>query len=197
MKLTHLTVALLIASSLSAPAFAASKATEAFITNATIGNKFEIAASDMALARSEDKEVREFAKGMIEDHKANLDMLKRVTPSDADPRDGDKLDAKHQATLDKLQKTSDEQFDSAYIAAQKNAHAEAVALYSSYAKSGDAKDLKDFAATSLPTLKMHQQHVNSFKKTNSGWEVTVATKTPVSKSMDKMPSPHAIERSSH
>ena len=197
MKLSHITAALLIASSLSAPALAASKATEDFLTKATIGNKFEIAASDMALARSEDKEVREFAKAMVEDHKENLDMLSRVAPSDADPRNGDKLDAKHQAELDKLQKTSDEQFDSAYIAVQQKAHAETVALYSSYAQNGDAKDLKDFAAASLPTLKMHQQHVGSFKKTSDGWEVTQSTKTPVSKSMDKHPSPMAVERSTH
>lgn len=197
MKFTHITAALLIASSLSAPALAASKATEDFLTKATIGNRFEIASSDMALARSEDKEVREFAKAMIEDHKKNLDMLGRVAPSDADPRNGDKLDAKHQAELDKLQKTDEANFDAAYIAAQKKAHNEAVTLYSSYAKHGDAKDLKDFAAASLPTLKIHQAHVNSFKKTKEGYEVSANTRTPVSKSMDKHPSPHAVERSNH
>lgn len=195
MKLITITTALLMASSLSFPAFAASEATEDFLTKATIGNRFEIASSDMALARSEDKEVREFAKAMIEDHNKNLNMLKRVAPSDADPRNGDELDAKHQAELDTLQKASDANFDAAYIAAQKKAHAETIALYSSYAKNGDAKDLKDFAAASLPTLKMHGQHINSFKQTRDGWEVSMETKTPVSQSMDKMPSPHAVERS--
>lgn len=198
MKLKQFTAALLLASALSAPAFAdVSKNTQDFVTNATIGNRFEIETSKLALDRSEDDAVREFAKQMVEDHTHALETMKSVVPSDTPPHLGDNYDPKHEAELQKLRDADDAHFDDAYVAAQRKAHAEAVSLFSNYAKKGDAKDLKDFANATLPTLKMHQAHITGLKRMGNGqgYESTMETKTPVSNHMiDKKPSPMAVER---
>lgn len=169
--------------------------TEKFITNATIANKFEIDTSKLALDRSEDAEVRAFAQRMIEDHTKAGESMKAVLPTDANPTLGSMYDAKHEAKLDQLRNIREDQFDAAYVKVQTQAHDEAVTLFGDYAKNGDEKDLKDFAAATLPTLKAHQAHVKSFKKTAHGFENSYHNaSTPI---MHDMPgeTPHAVPRS--
>jgi putative membrane protein len=167
---------LVLATALSTGAMAAEKAvsakTEKFITNATIGNMFEVDTSKIALDRSDDAELRNFATMMVKDHTMALKNMKAALPSDADPRLGTEYDAKHAQKLEELREVSDEKFDAAYVAVQKDAHKEAVGLFSDYAKTGDEKTLREFAATTLPRLKDHQTHVNSFKLTNDGYTAT-------------------------
>ncbi len=170
-----------------------SPATEKFITNAKIGNRFEVDTSKIALDRTEDATVREFAKMMVEDHTHAMESMKGFVPTDAPPALGAAYDAKHAQKIEALRKTSDESFDAAYIKAQKEAHAEAVSLFSNYAKQGDEKDLKGFAAATLPTLKAHEAHINSFKKT--GDEYTAAPmKTPVTNMKKPGENPMGVQR---
>ena len=75
----------------------------------------------------------------------------------------EKLDAKHQAILDKLKAVSGAAFDAAYIEAQTSAYIEAVDLFQTYAKDGDIPRLKAFAADLLPTLQGHLEHVKKLK----------------------------------
>ena len=69
----------------------------------------------------------------------------------------------HTADMEKLQKAKPEEFDAQYIAIQRQAHEEAVKLFSDYSKNGDDPKLKQFAADSLPTLEMHLDHANKLK----------------------------------
>lgn len=167
-----------------------SPATEKFITGAVIGNRLEIDSSKLALDRSEDPTVREFAKMMVEDHEAAMENMKSVVPNDSAPALGADYDAKHQQKLDALRNTSEANFDAAYVKTQTEAHDEAVALFSGYAQSGDEKDLKQFAAATLPTLKAHQAEIKSFRKTADGYQAA-ASKTPVTKDAGHT---HAVER---
>ena len=48
---------------------------------------------------------------------------------------------------------------------QRNAHADAVALFESYAKDGDNAELKTFAQETVPTLKMHQEMIEKIAST--------------------------------
>ena len=75
----------------------------------------------------------------------------------------EKLDAKHQAILDRLKAAHGAAFDAAYIEAQTSAHLEAVDLFKAYAKDGDNPRLKAFAADLLPTLQGHLDHVKKLK----------------------------------
>lgn len=137
------------------------KVTENFVKNATVSGKFEIESSRVALEKSQNAEVKEFAQTMIDDHIRADQELKSTIPQSSASMVAlpEGLDNKHQKMLDKLQNASANDFDDEYIKAQKAAHKEAVSLFSSYAKKGDDAALKDFAGKTLPVLEAHQEHV--------------------------------------
>lgn len=131
-----------------------------FATKAAIGNMFELKSSALAQENSENADVLAFAQQMTTDHsKAAEEMLAAATTETITPPS--ELDDAHQSQLDALETADGGAFDAAYIDAQVKAHDEAVALFEGYATSGPDGALKDFAAKTLPTLKMHQEHINA------------------------------------
>jgi putative membrane protein len=145
---------------ISAANAAPSDATAGFIKGATIGGKFEIKTSKLALEKSNDADIKAFANQMIKDHgKADKEM-KSILTSDQAAVVPKKLDEKHQTQFDALKKATGADFDKQYIDAQVAAHGEAVSLFEDYSKNGDDAKLKDFATKTLPTLKGHQDHIN-------------------------------------
>jgi putative membrane protein len=140
----------------------ASKSSQDFIQNATIGNQFEISSSRLALQNSQDGSVKQFAQQMVDDHTRVGNQLKSViASSSSELKEPDvSLDQKHQKMLDKLNKLSGKDFDKEYVKDQVSAHDDAVLLFKKYAKSGDDANLKTFAGETLPTLKEHQQYIN-------------------------------------
>lgn len=142
-------------------------ATEDFVRKAAIANQFEIESSQLALDKAQDAKVKQFAQRMIDEHtKTGKDMETALQSESKDIALPDKLDTKHQKMLDKLQSASDARFDSQYLSAQKDAHKEAVKLFSNYSKKGQDPALKEFAAQTLPGLKDHQTHVKNLKVTD-------------------------------
>jgi putative membrane protein len=136
-----------------------------FVQKATVGNQFEIMSSQLALDKTQNSQVKEFAQQMIQDHgKAGENMKAALTKAkkDINLQEPTKiLDAEHQKILGSLKTTSgSNDFDAKYIKAQVNAHNETLALFRDYDKNGDNAALKNFAATTIPTLEMHKQHID-------------------------------------
>jgi putative membrane protein len=119
----------------------------------------EIESSRLAMERSRDREVRRFASQMIRDHTRASQRMTAVVRRAGLPPAPMTLSAKHQVMLDQLSATGPESFDSAYAILQAQAHDEAIALFTTYAQSGDDPRLADFARRTLPTLQMHANHV--------------------------------------
>jgi len=102
----------------------------------------------------------------VTDHtKANTELMALATSKGLTLPD--KLDAANQAKADKLSKLEGEAFDKAYIAEMVAAHKKAVSLFEGASKSLKDDELKGFAEKTLPTLKMHLEHVQGVK-TGSG-----------------------------
>ncbi|WP_281060657.1 DUF4142 domain-containing protein [Mesorhizobium sp. M1A.F.Ca.IN.022.06.1.1] len=70
--------------------------------------------------------------------------------------------------LGELKQASGTEFDRKYIKMQMDAHRDAVALFSTYANSGDDPALKEFAKKTLPVLKMHEKHVKELAVAHHG-----------------------------
>lgn len=135
-----------------------------FVAKASVANKFEIESSKLALKKSESAHIRSFAQRMIDDHEKKAENLEEaIDDSDLDVEAKDKLDPKHEALIEKLQGVHGAEFDAQYASIQKNAHNEVVQLFTDYSKTGDNKELKEFATETLPTLKDHKQHVQALK----------------------------------
>jgi putative membrane protein len=150
----------------SAPAYAAISAnTSDFVKGAVIGNRLEIETSQLALQRSKNGAVRDFAQQMIDDHaKAQQTLTDTLRQENLASLAPPALDKKHQKIEDKLTKDSARKFDGDYVSAQIDAHKEAVSLFKKYSTKGDDSGLKNVAATLLPTLQNHLQMANDLKK---------------------------------
>lgn len=143
----------------------ASKSADNFVEKASVAGKFEIDSSKLALEKSKNADVREFAQQMIDDHTKASEKLKATLPAagvDASAAK-DTLDSKHQKIMNELKSASGDAFDKKYIAAQVDAHDEAVTLFKTYSNKGDDKALQGFASETLPTLEKHKEHVEQLK----------------------------------
>ncbi len=127
----------------------------AFVKMAAQAGMAEIEAGNIALAKSQDPQIRNFAERMVADHgKANSELasLAKAKGIEAPLR----LDSDHRAMLDSLQAKSGPDFDAAYSQHMKMDHTKAIALFEGASKSADA-DFAGFAQKTLPTLKEHKQ----------------------------------------
>jgi len=146
---------------LAAPAFAADPPAT-FAAKAEVMNRFEMQASDLALKRSQDGDIKEVARLILADHqKAGRDLTAAAKTSQLAPLPA-ALDPAHQAKLDALAAQTDEKFDKAWLNVQAEAHTESIALFNDYAANGTPGALKTFATATLPALKAHQQRVQDF-----------------------------------
>ncbi len=169
MKHLKLTTALLAVALVAAPSFVQAKpmaksGDSMFVTKASAGGMFEVKSSEVALQKSSDASVKEFAQKMVDDHtKAGEKLKMTATDEKLQGALSKKLDSKHQAIVDKLKATPAAGFDAAYIKAQKDAHMETIALFEQESSVGKNAALKTFADDTLPTLKEHKEHVMGLK----------------------------------
>jgi putative membrane protein len=133
---------------------AANVSTPEFVRNATIGGMFEIQSSQLALKKTQDQDVKQFADRMVKDHTQVNEKLKSLAKNETVPSD---LDQSHQQMLQKLQGENGSNFVDTFKQMQVSAHRQAINLFQSYARNGDNDQLKQLAQQTLPTLQQHLQ----------------------------------------
>ena len=130
--------------------------TKGFVTAAAVSDMYEVAAAKIALQRSLSPSVKDFAQEMVEAHTATTEKLKGIIAAHAikvvPPAS---VDTRRQSMLDNLRGASTSDFDHRYITQQVAAHKEADILMRGYAKDGDNKAIKSFAAETDKAVKMH------------------------------------------
>src|SRR4051812_37297521 len=126
-----------------------------FVSKAAQDGMTEVELGKVALDKSKDPKVREFAQRMVTDHgKANNELASIAKQKGIDPPK--KLDTEHQDMVKKLKSQSGEAFDLEYSSHMNMDHDKAIELFEATTKSSDA-DLAGFAKKTLPTLKEHKQ----------------------------------------
>jgi putative membrane protein len=132
-----------------------SPTTQDFVTEAAIGDMFEIRSSQLAVQRA-DGPTKAFAQLMIADHQKTSAELKAMidakTVNATVPAD---LDATHKKMLDKLGALNGADFIKQYHDDQANAHKGAVSLFKRYGEKGDNAPLKNWAAQTEMALAHH------------------------------------------
>ena len=129
-----------------------------FTTKAAGAGDFEIQSSQLALTKSQNADIKTFAQMMIDDHTKAAAALKTAATAQGTTLPS-APDADTAGKLQQLQGASGADFDKLYVQMQTDAHVQAVALFSGFSQNGPAGQLKDFAGQTLPTLKMHYEHV--------------------------------------
>jgi putative membrane protein len=125
-----------------------------FATNAANGGLAEVALGKLALTKTTNASIKDFANMMVTDHgKANDELMalakaKNITLPAT-------VDEDHQKKMDDLTKKSGKDFDKAYVDAMVDGHNKTLDLMNNEAKDGKDAELKAFAAKTAPIVKMH------------------------------------------
>ena len=133
------------------------QASAEFVRDASLAGLFDVEAAQLALDRANDADVRKLAREIVEDQTLANSRLAAFAPKYVQT----KLNAEYTARLDQLKNMNAEDFDRAFLAAQKRSHDFVVKLLADYAQSGGDKMLKSYASETLAFVKLHQTRVNS------------------------------------
>ena len=128
---------------------------QTFVKMAAEDGMAEVDLAKLALKKSSNSDVKQFAQKMEQDHEQANDQLSSIAKSKG-MEVPDKLDAKHEALMKSLSAKSGKAFDQAYAEHMAKDHSKAVALFQGAAQSSDS-DLAAFAKKTLPTLEEHKQ----------------------------------------
>jgi len=131
-----------------------SAADSKFVREAAAGGAAEVELGKVAEEKATNEKVKEFGRRMVQDHSKAGDELKTLAakkgvtvPSGPD--------AKSKAVMTKLSALSGPAFDKAYMKNMVADHEKDVAEFRKEANSGQDADIKQWAATTLPTLEEH------------------------------------------
>ena len=133
---------------------------EKFVQEAATAGLAEVEVSQLALERSKNAQVKSFAQMMVDDHsKANKELSSVAASKNLQVPTA--VTPQQEAALDKLRTKSGTAFDRAFVTQMERDHKNAVDLFqkAAAAKSLDT-NLRDFAKTTLPTLRHHRQEAD-------------------------------------
>jgi putative membrane protein len=124
-----------------------------FWESAARGGMAEVALSNLALSKSQNADVRNFAQMMITDHTKAGNELKELAAKKKVALPTQLGDS--QGMLEDLNRLSNADFDKEYVEAMVDDHEDTVELFKNEAENSKDAELKAFAAKTLPTLQNH------------------------------------------
>ena len=147
-----------------------------FVTMAAASDMFEVQSSKIALKRSGDAGVKAFAQMMIAAHTKTTAALKGLIADQSNLSPPTALPSDLQAKLDALGSVSPADFDKTYLDDQVDGHQSALNVMQRYAKDGDQEPLKQFAASTAPTVQQHLDKAKALRDalTKSGGNATTS-----------------------
>ncbi|GGE73183.1 putative membrane protein [Paenalcaligenes hominis] len=134
-----------------------------FLKEAAQAGHYEIESANEALARSQDKQVQEFARMMLQEHERidkELNAL-AVAKDQALPTSASMMQQGKVLLLKGKEGHEFDQYYAEHLAIK--AHEDAIELFEKQAKNGDDDEITGFAQDVLPLLKQHLQHAQSLK----------------------------------
>jgi putative membrane protein len=134
-----------------------------FMKKAADGGMTEVNLGKLAAEKGESKEVKDFGEKMVKDHSKIGDDLKEVAGK-LRVTLPDRVNAEHQAKIDKMEKMSGAAFDKAYVNAMVKAHEKDIADFQKADKEAKNEDLKKFIENAIPTMQEHLDMIRKFSQ---------------------------------
>lgn len=128
---------------------------QAFMAAAGASDAFEIKSAQMALEKSSNESVKNFAQMMITDHTKTTQGVKDAAKKAGLTAPEPAITADQQQMLDALAPLQGNAFDVQYAEQQLPAHQQALLLLTNYAANGDTPALQDAAKTAVPIVERH------------------------------------------
>jgi len=130
------------------------KSDNTFFKKITVSNMTEIESSKLALAQSQNPDIKGFAQHMITDHDAASAKVATLA-AEKQVELPTKLDDDHQKMIDDLKARTGNDFDKGYIDLQVAAHKETIAFDNDEANNGSDPKIRALASKLQDTLNMH------------------------------------------
>jgi putative membrane protein len=144
----------------------AAKLDRKFAQKAIHANAVEIQTGEYASQKATHDKVKEFGQRMYDDHsKANEQLMSVINDTIPEKwRPIKELDVETKKQIEKLNKTSEKEFDRAFMNMMVKSHKDAIDLYEKETKNGKNEKLKQYAEKTLPTLKEHLKMAQDIQK---------------------------------
>lgn len=137
-----------------------------FVARAAEADLFAVESSRVALERSQNAAVKEFARMMVDGHmQTTADLKAAITSSGLSIMAPEALPADRLGDIARLREASPADFDRAYMNAQVDGRQATLDLLTRYAQDGDNASLKAMAAATAPAV---QQHLDRAKAIRDG-----------------------------
>ena len=127
-----------------------------FMVKAAQGGMAEVELGQLAQQNAQSQQVKDFGQRMVNDHSKANDELKQLASQQGVSLPAT-LDAKDQATKQRLSKLHGAAFDKAYMQDMVMDHKKDIAEFKHEASAGNDQGVKDWASKTLPTLESHLQ----------------------------------------
>jgi len=137
---------------------------QGFVTQAVSSGMAEIALGKMAQGRSGNVNIKEYGAMMVRDHSAANTELTGIAKA-KDLNLPDSPSAQQDQRENTFESMLPAEFDRQYLQAMVSDHAQAVAIFEQEADTGADKELRDFAARTLPAIKKHLDTAKSLQST--------------------------------
>ncbi|AXQ94655.1 DUF4142 domain-containing protein [Cereibacter azotoformans] len=121
---------------------------------------FSVEASETALQRTRNEQVRAFAEKVLAERRATAERLVKAAEQDSLSLNA-RMSPRHEAEAQTLRAANDQLFDDLYLAGQRRAMDEEVTLYQGFATAGQAGALRDTAGELLPGMVAGQEEVRA------------------------------------
>jgi putative membrane protein len=134
-----------------------------FVTKALEGSMAEVELGKLALQKSNDEQVKQFAQEMVDDHTKMIDQMKPVAEKVGAtmPSSPSKAQMK---TMDKLKALSGDSFDQAYIKDMVKDHRQDNAEFKQEASSTQNSQLREVVQQGDQIIQKHLQHIEQIAK---------------------------------
>lgn len=131
-------------------------ALKSFAMKAADGGMAEVELGRLATQKASNDKVKQFGQKMVDDHSKANDELKKAASQEGLNLPADTSE-KHKKLVQKLSGLSGAAFDKAYMNQMVKDHVEDVKEFEKASKAPGDSPVKNFAASTLPTLKDHLQ----------------------------------------
>jgi putative membrane protein len=134
-----------------------------FVRKAIMGNHAEVDAGKLALQKSNNADVKNFAQKMVDDHTAMLNDMNKVA-DELHIKAPQSASGKDKAEAAKMSALSGSAFDSAYVKAMVKDHKKDVAELTKESNSASIPEVKDAATKALPIVEGHLEMIQGIEK---------------------------------
>jgi putative membrane protein len=135
---------------------ASQKPDTSFITNAAMANLAEVELGKLGAQKAQNEDLKKLSEHIQKDHSAANEKLQPIAQKQGITLP-ETLDRRHEQAKTKLQDLSGPEFDKAFATVLLRDHARSIALFQREAQMGQDPEIKDYAKSTLPTLKQHMK----------------------------------------